>query len=312
MRWPTHPHHAYPTHNRTIQRSHTTRTTTYAHVAPGLFATFSSSIKSVSLLTFTFVDYAEVANFFQGVSTFGPLIDLAFFLLVVLLVILAQNVILAIVVDSYEEAKQRNSLDGTADSFLSSVIRRVKGTSIYLLHMVGLLRHFPQHKWEPAIRRHKLLSSTFGKSLLMLFESASTGEISYELFNSTRDKKVGEDLPCNWLWQADRPWHFGERQYDTLRQSALEDLTNILEDLDAVWQRVETNPKVNETESELVGVGAVEVNPVHHLWDARYVPPELYPPEETASAKALAALLISIFGREARAETEVHQTTLHA
>mmetsp|Transcript_31037 Transcript_31037/g.67079 ORF Transcript_31037/g.67079 Transcript_31037/m.67079 type:complete len:103 (-) Transcript_31037:167-475(-) len=68
MRWPTHPHHAYPTHNRTIQRSHTTRTTTYAHVAPGLFATFSSSIKSVSLLTFTFVADGLAIDSLQQVS----------------------------------------------------------------------------------------------------------------------------------------------------------------------------------------------------------------------------------------------------
>ncbi|GAX85641.1 hypothetical protein CEUSTIGMA_g13056.t1 [Chlamydomonas eustigma] len=70
------------------------------------FSTIQGAIQSMGLLTFGFMDYPTFTNLGLGLGSWSPTIILVFWVVVMILIIISQNIVLSIVVSAYEESKQ--------------------------------------------------------------------------------------------------------------------------------------------------------------------------------------------------------------
>ena len=88
-----------------------------------LYPNFAETLNNVALLTFGFGDYESIYN---GGTGFGPMsfmVQIVFWILVALSILFAQNIILAIVGQAYDECSEK--AEG-CDSFVSICLSRIR------------------------------------------------------------------------------------------------------------------------------------------------------------------------------------------
>ena len=63
------------------------------------------ALQSIGLLTFGFMDYETFTNEGLGLGTWQPTLIIVFWLVVMILIVISQNIVLSIVVSAYEEVR---------------------------------------------------------------------------------------------------------------------------------------------------------------------------------------------------------------
>lgn len=159
------------------------------------FTSLLTSFREMLRMSVGFYDFESLTNNYVGVWICGPLLDLSFFVLVFMLILLGQNVILAIVVNAYDEAKQRNNLkQGSENAFLYVLIERAVflfSSGIFSVWRPSEMNH-PMRERE---RKARMLSSTFMKEMIDILLVPSLGDISfYNIEDLWREDDGGETM----------------------------------------------------------------------------------------------------------------------
>ena len=169
------------------------------------FITFAEAVNSMFLVTFGFMDYDSFYNDNIGYGYWALIVIILFWMLVILMVLFAQNIILAIVASAYDqEAEKAQSIPHR--SFVGLILQRVQhaifwfiekrtnGGKAWWLHDKPFI-HFNisalgRSDWELTKSKWKLLTHPLMDSIMVYF---SGGQIVDWSFHSD-DKE--------WLWDS--------------------------------------------------------------------------------------------------------------
>ena len=151
----------------------------------------TTALSSITRLTFGFYDFSDFINNYQGMGTFGVTRELWFWLCVVMNVIVVQNITLAIIGRSFEDAveEQAETHPEPYDAFLTTSVKRAKFAVkwrvlryIFRIDIMGnkCLPSDGSTGWFTKQERGWILCKTkWARRLLVFFTDQTHGEIVY-------------------------------------------------------------------------------------------------------------------------------------